>query len=149
MSTDLADKHGNLIRGLERCLEQIDRGTLPFKARLADRVRQLASAYADDYEGRFLSADALGWLLGFLESATSLGYPDLTATPAGDLYAEWRGPKGQRLTIEFLASGEALYLLFSPNPKHYGRMDRLSGMTTADALVLTIASLSHLSGLAA
>ena len=35
-----------------------------------------------------------------------IGYPDLTATPAGGLYAEWPGAHGGRATIEFLASGE-------------------------------------------
>src|SRR6266850_1793155 len=87
---------------------------LPFKARLADRIATLATAFSDNYDGRQLSARSAAGLIDFLEAAPPSGYPDLTLTPAGDCYAEWRGPQGRKVAIEFLDSGEAHYLLFRP-----------------------------------
>ena len=130
-------------------LRRLDQSGLPYQAKLAARLRSLSTAYAEDYEGRPLSGRSLDSMLDFLATASAPGYPGLTATPAGDLYAEWQGREGRRLTVEFLDSGDARYLIFLPNPKHPGRLDRLSGATTADALGDTIAPLAHLTGLAA
>ena len=133
--------------GLQMCLQRLARGALPFGARLADRISALAVAFTEDYEGT-LSARAIDAFVTFLEGNAAFGYPDLTATPAGDLYAEWRGANGRMLTIEFLDTGDVRYLVFAPNPRHPQRTDRLSGVTTADALPYTIAPLAHLTGLA-
>ena len=112
---------------------------LPFKARLADRIANLAAVFPDDYDGRQLSARSASGLVDFLEAGPPSGYPDLTLTPAGDCYAEWRGPQGRKVAIEFLDSGEAHHLLFHPNPRHPQRIDRLAGTTTTDALPETMA----------
>lgn len=122
---------------------------LPFASRLADRIATLRAAFAEDYDGRQLSCRAIATLIEFLESTPSLPYPDLTATPAGDIYAGWRRPEGHALTIEFMDSGDARFLAFRPNPRHPERIDRFSGLTTADALGDAMPSLSHLTGLAA
>ena len=122
---------------------------LPFKARLADRIANLAALFSDHYDGRQMSARSASGLIDFLEAAAPSGYPDLTLTPAGDCYAEWRGPQGRKVAIELLDSGEAHYLLFHPNPRHPQRIDRLTGTTTTDALPETMAPLAPLSGLAA
>jgi hypothetical protein len=84
---------------------------LPFKVRLADRIANLAATFSDDYDCRPLSARSAAGLMDFLEAAPLSGYPDLTLTPAGDCYAEWRGPQGRKVAIEFLDSGESHYLL--------------------------------------
>ena len=119
---------------LDALVQKLHATALPYKGRLAERIGQLSSAFADDYDGRLLSAQSLAGLIDFLQSSPTSGYPDLTATPAGDAYAEWHGPQGRLLTIEFLDSGDARYLLFRPNPKHPQRVDRLTGTTTTDAL---------------
>jgi hypothetical protein len=90
-----------------------------------------------------MSLRSLDGLIDFLEAGASVGYPNLTATPTEDLYAEWQGPHGQLLAVEFLDSGEAGYQVFRPNPKHPQRVDRLTGSTTADALGESIAPLVH------
>ena len=134
---------------LEPVLRRLRTTQLPYKDRLAQRVADLVLAFADDYpEGR-LSARALDALIDFLETKLSPGYPDLTATPMGDFYAEWRRSDHRRLAIEFMSSGDARYLIFGPNPRHPQRVDRFTGSTTADALGETITPLAHLAGLAA
>jgi hypothetical protein len=117
---------------------------LPFKTKLADRLANLATLFSDDYDGRELSTRSVTGLIDFLEASPQSGYPDLTLTPAGDCYAEWRGPQGRKVAIEFRDSGEARYLLFRPNPRHPQRIDRLTGTTTIDALAETMAPLRGL-----
>ena len=134
---------------LTASLRRLESGAITDKARLAVRLAALSAAFAEDYDGQFLSTAAVDAFIDFLESAAPPGYPELTATPAGDLYAEWHGDNRRRLTIEFLASGDARYLIFVPNPRHPQRVDKLAGSTTADALGETIAPLLHLTGLAA
>ena len=134
---------------LDALLRRIGASGLSFKARLADRISAVSAAFAEDYDGRGLSVASVDALLAYLETSPAFTYPDLTATPAGDIYAEWRGADARILTIEFLASGEARYLILRPNPRHPQRVDRLTGTTTADALPEIIAPLAHLTGLAA
>ncbi len=134
---------------LTAALLRLDASALPCKARLADRMTKLADVFAEDYDGRDLSARSAEAFVTFLAASPNLAYPDITATPAGDLYAEWRGQHGRLLTIEFLESGEARYLIFRPNPKHPQRVDRLTGTTTADALEETVVPLAQMTGLAA
>ena len=131
------------------CLGLINLSDLPFKERLLARLASLEVAFAEDYDGGRLSARSGSALVNFLQADRSFGYPDITATPSGDLYAEWRGSNGCKFAIEFLNSGDARFLLFAPNPKHPDRIDRLTGLTTSDALTQTIAPLAHLARLAA
>ena len=67
-----------LLRGLQAT-------ALTYKSRLADRIVQLSAVFAEDYDGRTLSARSLAGLIDFLESSPSAGYPDLTLTPTGDI----------------------------------------------------------------
>jgi hypothetical protein len=134
---------------LEECLSKLARGKLAYKARLADRLSVLSVAYGDDYEGQSLAPASVTAFVDFLEMGNAFRYPDITATPAGDIYAEWRGPDSRALTIEFLASGDVRYLILGPNPLHPSRTDRMTGFTTADALPATIGPLVQSTGLAA
>ena len=109
---------------LDILIRRLQSTSIAYQTRLAERIIKLSTAFAEDYDGHTLSAQSLAGLVDFLEASPASGYPDLTATPAGDVYAEWHGPEGRRLTIEFLASGDARYLLFRPNPKHPQRVDR-------------------------
>jgi hypothetical protein len=136
-------------------VKRLEQGRLPFGARLAQRLGVLSAAFAEDYEGGTVSARATNELINFLEAMHLpegkgfFGYPDLTVAPTGDLYAEWRYADDCTIAIEFLDSGDARYLVFGPNPKHPTRTDRMTGFTTADALSMKIAPLTHLTGLAA
>ena len=128
---------------------KLDASSLSFKKSLADRLNQVAITFAEDYDGASIAPSSLEALVDYLESSPNPAHPDVTATPAGDLYAEWRSRSGQRLGIEFLASGVARFLVVRSNPKHPRQVDRMTGTTTADALAETLAPLMPVIGLAA
>jgi len=112
-----------------------DAEQIPYRESLAARLEELLGAYQEDYEGRSPSPSAINVLLGFLSAHPFLREPSLTATPSGELYAEWVGPCDRLLGVRFMSSGEVHYVVFAPNPLHSGRTDRTSGTTTADALM--------------
>ena len=135
--------------GVVNVLKALDAGRRIDKARLRDRIVALQDAYAADYDGKSLSIDSLAAIIDYLETSPAVPYPDLTVTPDGGMYAEWRGADGKKLAIEFMDQGEVRFLVLWPNPRHPHLTDRLWGRTTADALGLTMAPLAHLTGQAA
>lgn len=86
-------------------LQRLRASRLPFNLQLVARIEDLAAAFADDYEGRQISAGSLSGLIDYLEASPLVGYPDLTLTPSGDCYAEWRNPRVGKSVIEFSNSG--------------------------------------------
>ena len=102
--------------------------------RLADRLEALLDAYKEENEGRALSPDSLRGLENFLEANPTFRRPALTATPAGNLYAQWKSGRDRLLSIHFLPTNDARFVIFKPNPRHTGRVVRISGSTTVDAL---------------
>ena len=116
---------------------------LEFKSQLAQRLAHLAECFAVDYDGQEISAGAVLSLIEFLIEGKNYRYPDITVTPVGNVYAEWRGPGDRSLSIEFTDSGEAHFVVFGPNPKHPQLTDRMSGNTTADALPDALTRLAH------
>ena len=86
-------------------LQRLRASRLPFNLQLVARIEDLAAAFADDYEGRQISTPSLARLIDYVEASPSLGYPDLTLTPTGDCYAEWRDPQAGKIAIEFSGSG--------------------------------------------
>ena len=123
----------------ERIL-RVQTSTFAFKEQLTKRLMFLVDAFADDYEGCQLSMSSMDAFLTFLELSSPPRYPDITLTPAGDVYAEWRNDRGASLSIEFLSDGDVRYIVLRPNPNHPQRIDRLSGLTTSDALLVSIKS---------
>lgn len=134
---------------LTAVLRILEEGRRPDKERLIRRISFLCEAYAEDYGGAVLSSRSAAACVEFLEAEPTVPYPDLTATPSGDLFAEWRGLERRTLSIEFLDSGEVRFLLMWPNSRHPSLLDRISGRTTADALGRTLMPLVHLTGMAA
>jgi hypothetical protein len=110
-------------------------------ARLASRLQYLAQSCAEDYEGRRLSLESADALSRYLAGRPSLGWPELTVTPAGKLYAEWQWGDRCRFSVEFSSLQDVRFIVFRPNPKHPRRTDHMSGSTTLDALDETVAPL--------
>ena len=103
---------------------------------VGDLIKRLAAV--DRYEGRALSADSLHALISFLGANSVFRYPTLTATPGGDLYAQWKQGGERLLSIHFLPTDEARFVIFKPNPRHPGHTEHLAGKTTTDTLMDTI-----------
>jgi hypothetical protein len=98
-------------QSFDASVKRLEQSRLPFGTRLARRLVVLGAAFADDYESATISPRAATELVNFLEHTNLVegtgifGYPDLTVTPVGDLYAESRYADDCTLAIEFLDSG--------------------------------------------
>lgn len=112
--------------------------------KLASRLEVLLEAYKEDYEDRVLSADSLHGFIDFLGGASSWKCPVLTATPSGEVYAQWKQDRGHLLSLLFLPTCEVKFAVFSPNPRHLERTTPITGLTTVDALAETITPLGVL-----
>ena len=95
-------------------LQRLRASRLPFNLRLVARIEDLAAAFADDYEGRQISARSLAGLIDYLEALPLVGYPDLTLTPTGDCYAEYRDPQAGKIAIEFSGSDAVGVRIYNP-----------------------------------
>lgn len=117
-----------------QAIRRLQATQIPYRDSLAARLERLLRAYQEDYEDRSLSASAIDFFINFLNAYPNLRRSRLSATPLGDLYAEWTAAADILFGVRFMPSGEVQYVLFTPNPLHRGRTDRTSGTTTADAL---------------
>lgn len=113
--------------------------TIRYKDKLANRLDALLNAYKEDYEGRALSADSLRAMISFLSANPTFKYPIVSATPDGDPYVQWKHESNRRLSVHFLPTGDARFVIFKPNPMHPNRTDPFGGSTTTDALLDEIA----------
>lgn len=127
-----------------QAIRRLEAVQVPYQERLVKRLEELLRAYQEDYEGRSLSPSAIDVLVDFLGAHPDLRRPRLSATPSGDLYAEWTGPADMLLGVRFMPSGDVQYVVWTPNALHKGRTDRASGTTTADALMEKLAHLRDL-----
>ena len=117
-----------------QAIRRVQTTQIRYRDKLVARLEDLLRAYRDDYEGHSLSAGAIDALAMFLSANLHLRRPRITATPSGDLYAEWTGPADLLLGVRFTESGQAQFVIFAPNAPHKDRIDRMSGITTADTL---------------
>jgi hypothetical protein len=100
--------------------------------RIADRTANLLELYKDDYDGKALSSSSLATFIDFLSFHPNSKFPTITATPAGELYVQWKHDESQRLGIQFLVGSEVKWILFKRNSTHEERIDHFSGQTMVD-----------------
>lgn len=113
--------------------------TIPENEALSDRLEALLRAYQEDY-GQSLDAESLRTFMSFVSHHPELKRPIITATPDGNLFAEWKGDEGRRyLGVQFLPTRQVRYVAIRPNPQHV-QCIRSSGLVTADQLLAEIAS---------
>jgi len=84
---------------------------IQYRNELEVRLEDLLGAYQDDYEGRSLSPGSIDVLVTFLNASLHFRRPRVSATPSGDLYAEWTGPGSMMLGARFMESG-VQYVIF-------------------------------------
>ena len=96
-------------------------------ARIADRTASLLELYQEDYDGRSLSSSSLNTFLEFLKIHPESKFPSITATPAGELYVQWKHSEAERLGVQFMAGGEVKWALFKRNQFQEEQLDQFSG----------------------
>ncbi len=107
--------------------------------RLARRLRSLLEAMAE--EGETWSDDSpesLRRMMLFLQSQPTLRYPSVTVTPSATFRAQWTADPGRHFGAEFLANGEVRFVVFSPDPRHPDRIQRVSGIESWENLMHVI-----------
>jgi hypothetical protein len=75
----------------------------------------------------------------FFRLHTNLKCPTISLTPDYNIYASWRGEQNRVFSVHFLPNGDARFVIFKPNDRHPERQIRLSGITTTDILMETVA----------
>lgn len=108
---------------------------IPEHEALANRLEVLLDAYKEDY-GESLNAESLRTFSVFMCQHPMMKRPIITATPDGNLFAEWKGEEGRRyLGVQFLPTSQVTYVAIRPNPQHAPLRIRISGQATADQLL--------------
>jgi hypothetical protein len=65
--------------------------------------------------------------------------PFLSLTPDNNIYASWRLEEGRIFSIHFLPEEDVRFVVFKPNERHPDRKIRVSGTTTTDTIIETVA----------
>lgn len=114
--------------------------SIPYRENLANRLVTLFhDAKEEDPSSAGITVGSLRYFYCFLQSNINLKCPTISLTPECNIYATWRVKNNLLLSIHFLPDGDARFIIFKPNNKHPERTDRISGTTTIDVLMETVA----------
>ena len=123
---------------IRRLIDYIrDKSNIQFAPELAARVEFLHQAVMEDPDETPISPKSLSNFIGFLQEALNLRSPDIVLTPSNEIRAQWRTAPNRHFAVVFLPTGEARYVIFTPNLRDPDKIDRLSGTTSVDTLMET------------
>jgi hypothetical protein len=107
-----------------------------FAQQLADRIMFLVEIAKEEHPDEVaILPESLRNFVSFLQLQTNLTYPDVMLTPSKNIRVQWRTAPNRHFAVEFLATGEANFVIFSPDPRHPERTIRLSGIVSVDSLM--------------
>ncbi len=137
---DEIDRLQEVGKKIERLIDFIrSEYNIEFAERLADRIEALYQAAMEEEPDQIpISPESVTYFLAFLRELGTPNYPDIVLTPTHEIRARWHKASNRHFAVAFLASGDTRYVIFTPNPTGAERIDRLSGITTCDALFKTI-----------
>jgi hypothetical protein len=111
---------------------------IQFSQELAVRLDFLQEAVGEDPDEVPISPESLRNFISFLRRTLNLKYPNVVLTPSNEIRAQWRTAPNRHFAVVFLSTGEARFVIFTPNPKNPDKIDRLSGITSVDSLMETV-----------
>ncbi|MCK4618543.1 MAG: hypothetical protein KAT52_01220 [Desulfobacterales bacterium] len=137
------DKLEELLNDDEKVLEIIlhvrNQLNINFARQLANRLKFLFDASKEEYpEEVAILPESLRNFVGFLQSAINLKYPDVVLSPSKNIRAQWRTGPNRHFAVEFLPTGDAHFVIFSPDPMHPEKTIRMSGLASVDSLMETV-----------
>lgn len=143
------DKLEELLNDDEKVLEIIlhvrNQLNISFSEQLADRIMFLFDASKEEYPDEVaILPESLRSFVGFLQSAKNLKYPDVVLSPSKNIRAQWRTGPNRHFAVEFLPTGDAHFVIFSPDPMHPEKTIRMSGIVSVDSLMETVQPLGVL-----
>jgi len=122
----------------EEIVKFLNQTNITFSKRLASRIQFLFEASKEEYpdEGA-ISPESLKNFVSFLQSAPNLKYPDVVLSPDKNICTQWRTAPNRHFSVEFLPNGDVRFVIFSPDPKHPDKTNRMSGIVSVDFLMQT------------
>jgi len=115
-----------------------EESNIQFAHELAIRLNFLYEAVNEDPDEVPISTESLRNFISFLQNTTNLKCPDVALTPSNEIRAQWRTAPNRHFAVVFLPTGEARFVIFTPNPKDPDKIDRFSGITSVDSLMETV-----------
>jgi len=110
-----------------------------FSHQLADRLEFLLEAASEEYPDEVaILPESLRNFVSFLQSGPDLKYPDVMLTPSKNIRAQWRTAPNRHFAVEFSATGNAQFVVFSPDPNLPESTIRLTGLVSIDSLIETV-----------
>jgi hypothetical protein len=124
---------------LEIILHVRNQLNISFSKQLADRLEFLFDASKEEYPDEVaILPESLRSFVGFMQSAINLKYPDVVLSPSKNIRAQWRTGPNRHFAVEFLPTGDAHFVIFSPDPMHPEKTIRMSGLASVDSLMETV-----------
>ena len=110
-----------------------------FAHQLANRIEFLLEAAREEYPDEIaILSKSLRNFIGFLQSEKNLKYPDVMLSPSKNIRAQWRIASNRYFAVEFMVTGNAQFVVFSPDPNHPESTIRLTGLVSIDSLMETV-----------
>ena len=110
-----------------------------FARQLASRLEFLVEAAREEYPDEVaILPESLKNFISFLHSGADLKYPDVVLSPSKNIRAQWRAAPNRHFAVEFLATGDAQFVVFSPDSNHPESTIRLTGLVSIDSLMETV-----------
>ncbi len=121
-----------LIRQIRLCVD-VHQGS-----KTAERLYSLREMLKDE-EGKEanISPESLRALHIFLRRLRRFRLPELSLTPEADVYLRWKAGAQRLFAVHFENDRRVRFVVFSPNPRHPGIVNRLSGIEAVDTVFET------------
>jgi len=111
---------------------------ITFAQQLADRLTSLTDVAKEEVPQEApIAPQSLSNFLGFLQSVPNLKCPTVVLSPEKNIRAQWRAGPNRHFVVEFLPTGDARFVIFSPDSNQPEKTIRLSGSTSIDSLLET------------
>jgi len=109
---------------------------LMYRERLARRLEFLLDAMREEEDSwNDGSPESLRHMLLFLQTVPGFLYPTVTVTPSATFRVQWTPAPNKHFAVNFLPSGEVQFVVFFPNSRHRGRIQRMSGVVSWENLM--------------
>lgn len=106
-----------------------------FGLQLAHRLEFLVKTLEEEgEEWSDDSYDSLNHLIEFIKSKPALSEPEITVTPDVLFRAQWTRGSDEHFAVTFYPDGQVSFVIFSPDLRHCGRVQRVSGLVSWDSL---------------
>ena len=127
------DEDEKALRVISYIRDQLD---ADFAQQLANRLKFLFEVSQEENPDEIaIMSESLSNFVAFLQSETHLKYPNVVLSPSNNIRAQWRTAPNRHFAVEFLNTGDAHFVIFSPDPIHSEKTVRLSGITSIDSLM--------------